>query len=157
MENQIDFDKNQPKNPYLLPITVFGSLVVVFLVAVIFYEQETSKSKADNGLDLSSNPQVVILNPNGGEQVEPGSNTEITWKLTGGVNAYVSNVAIYNGPELVSELLPPSSRWNSDTVHWSVPKNAITGHDFRVVVRVAQEGIAMVEDWSDGPFSIVPK
>jgi hypothetical protein len=99
----------------------------------------------------SSPPAVTVLSPNGGETYLFNSNCTISWSVSGGsptrYNVYWSTNSGSTWTVLASNL--PAT---ANSYLWRIPKQQTTSG--RVKVRMTDSSGALVEDISNGNFSI---
>ncbi len=100
---------------------------------------------------------LKIVSPNGGERWETGNIYTISWAGTSASpDYYVGRVALYKGNDFVIDLVPFMKRsLLNGFVQYKVPATNVLGHDFRVQAILYKGDSEIIQDWSDGYFSII--
>lgn len=100
---------------------------------------------------------LKIVSPNGGERWETGNIYTISWAGTSASpDYYVGRVALYKGNDFVIDLVPFMKRsLLNGSVQYKVPATNVLGHDFRVQAILYKGDSEIIQDWSDGYFSII--
>ncbi len=113
--------------------------------AVAVKDNWTSSDVVEGNFEIAEPGTATLISPNGGEKWVVGSNHNISWATSQGVDkvdlsyysASTGNVVIASGID------------NSGSYSWTVPAPA--GNDFRVVVSIPSQG----SDTSDANFEIL--
>ncbi|MGD1920490.1 MAG: FG-GAP-like repeat-containing protein [Pleurocapsa sp.] len=123
------------------------------LAAGDYYVKVVQKSGATNydlTLNLTSDPQITLISPNGGDQLEPGENFNITW--TDNISENV-NINLYRDDTYVQTIAANTPSDGQAT--WTVPTNLPISDRYKI--KVSQFGDNSVVDFSDDYFSIKPE
>jgi len=106
-------------------------------------------STQDIGTPGFYNFPIKILTPNGGEEIETGSNYDITWEY----HDYVGDVMIELVKEgEVPELLVSGIPATDGSFSWYVFESLVSGTDYKIVITALDEDGPV--DWSDDYFTI---
>ena len=99
-------------------------------------------------------PAVVLLSPNGGEEVTEGTLFEITWAAADnyGIRDMLVLASYDSGTAFVDTL--GSTIWPDTTLSWLVPAGEY--NHCRILVEVTDRGYNAASDTSDSTFAIVP-
>jgi hypothetical protein len=101
----------------------------------------------------TAGPSVVVINPNGGEEITEGSQFEITWSAGDDYGVRQALVlASYDGGLNFTDTLG-TQPWPDTTLSWDVPSGEHP--DCRVRVEVADRGYNVAVDESDSSFAII--
>ena len=93
---------------------------------------------------------LLLLTPNGGQQLFDGSVYQITWQTTGVISNVVVEYSTDNGQHWT--LVNPANSGNADLYNWIVPATPST----QCLVRISDLSEPDVLDTSNSVFSIMP-
>lgn len=98
-------------------------------------------------------PEVVLLSPNGGEEITEGTVFEIGWSATDdyGIRAMLVLASYDSGASFEDTL--GTTVWPDTTLAWSVPAGEHSHCE--ILVEVTDRGYSTVSDRSDSTFAIV--
>lgn len=104
-------------------------------------------------------PSITVVSQNGGEIWEPGKTYTVSWESKNiPANAWVGKIELYKGDQFLVGIVPFGQWVPTGSVQYSVPKNSVTGDDFRIRAVLYQgfpgDESEIASDFSDAPFNI---
>jgi hypothetical protein len=98
----------------------------------------------------ATEPEIIVISPNGGEQWEQGSTHDITWSS---IN-FEDNVKIELSEVWRNREILISSTENDGTWEWNIPEDLLISDWYVIIISDAADG----DPWddSDTSFSIIP-
>jgi hypothetical protein len=152
------FDTDKTEVQQLLNLDVGANLAAIGDSLYLIHCGDIStveESIVEETEDLNEGKTVVIKSPNGGEQIEIGSEIDILWTSTKGVNDGVK-IALYKSGV---EVLVISTKTSNDGLFtWEVPLSIAEGTDYQMYIEwiSATETVADLDkDLSDANFSLL--
>ncbi len=111
---------------------------------------ETPGNLNNNQTFGASEPAIIVISPNGGEEWEQGSTHDITWSS---IN-FEDNVKIELSEVWRNREILISSTENDGTWEWNIPEDLLVSDWYVIIISDAEDG----DPWddSDTAFSIIP-
>ena len=104
---------------------------------------------SNNVFTISEAAIIILITPNGGEQLQVGTSQIITWSDNISENI---KIELYKDGEFNSTIT--ASTISSGYYGWTIPPNQTTGTDYKI--RITSLDRDTISDFSDNNFSIVP-
>ena len=112
--------------------------------------QKSGNTDYDLTLSLTDEPEITVTYPNGGDQLEAGTDYDITW--TDNIDENV-NIDLYRDDTYVQTIVANTP--SDGLADWTVPTNLPISDRYKI--KVSQVGDNSISDLSDNYFSIEPK
>lgn len=117
----------------------------------IFRTASSGSDSASSSSSSTATPTLSILSPNGGEQLTPGVNQQISWSSSGSGLSFV-NVA-YSTDGGTSFTSIAQERANLGYMTWTVPY--VSSTNVKILVQAGDLSATLAQDISDSSFTIL--
>ncbi len=129
-------------------ISPYQSLGSDYKIRITSTSNSAIKDTSNNNFAIS-NPYIIVISPNGGENWQRGTTRTISWKKDGNVGPYIK-IQLYKSGILKNTI--SSSTLNDGSYSWTVPWSLLLGSDYKI--KITSTSNSIYYDWSNNYFRI---